>query len=155
MFTAASMAKIDERRDSSKSCSSPLTIYNVRNFKGSLISWDWPTQLSHACMNQIIKTLSMTTAFKQKWSPGRDSNPRSTAYKAAALATELPGRIRRIVGRLIYFKRWYCVSFSVQGLISLAFSLPLWVLPHWWGVLDAGVTVSKAASKNTCTKFFL
>ena len=26
------------------------------------------------------------------WSPGRESNPRPTAYKAAALATELPGR---------------------------------------------------------------
>jgi hypothetical protein len=40
---------------------------------------------------RAIKVL-MTTHHCVKWSPGRDSNPRPTAYKAAALATELPGR---------------------------------------------------------------
>jgi hypothetical protein len=38
-----------------------------------------------------------------EWSPERDLNPRPTAYEAAALATELPGR--KVHMREIEFKK--------------------------------------------------
>jgi hypothetical protein len=54
---------------------------------------DWMTEILRKWT--IIQLVERKNPFIMVWSPGRDLNPRPTAYKAAALASELPGRTQK------------------------------------------------------------
>ena len=65
----------------------PTDLVRSPVFKAGALSQTLPT--IQTLTKGVLYHLSYIDAM---WSPGRESNPRPAAYKAAALASELPGR---------------------------------------------------------------